>query len=314
MSRLSESELSGAGWRYAIRPSPYGQRRWILGVRASVFLLVACWLTGALVSNFDSEPYATTLDISYAEGARRKLDVYYPRGTTGAPVVVFFYGGKWHYGAKEWFKFVAVTLVSHGYVVVIPDYRLFPEVKFPEFVVDGASAVRWARENIAAYGGDPRRLFMMGHSAGAYIAAMLAFDPKWLAGVGLSPGRDIAGLVGVSGPYDSLPSGDAALGDVFGGPGSVTFPISFADGCKPPALLLTGNADDVIDPRNSVRLAERLRTSGNDATDVIYRQQGHMTVFAGFVPMLANFYPAMRDVDAFVERVRLKVPRVARAR
>ena len=309
MNRLSEPGLSRARWpdpQNTTRQSPYGQRRWILGVRASVFLLIAGWLIGAIVANFELEPYDTTADISYAEGARHKLDVYQARGTVGAPVVVFFYGGRWQYGAKEWFRFIAVTLASRGYVVVIPDYRLYPEVKFPEFVVDGANAVRWTRDNISAYGGDSRRVFLMGHSAGAYIAAMLALDPRWLAGVGLSADRDIAGLVGVSGPYDFLPPNDATLADVFGGP--IPMPISFADGPKPPALLLAGDADRLVDPGNSIRLAEKLRSGGNDATDVIYRQQGHMTVLAGFVPMLADFFPALRDVSTFVERVRLKAP------
>jgi acetyl esterase/lipase len=290
--------------------APSGQRRWISSVRVSVYLLVVGWLLAwALVADFKQEPYDTTLDVSYAEGARRKLDVYRTRGAKGAPVVVFFYGGRWEYGAKEWYRFVAATLASRGYVVVVPDYRLYPEVKFPEFVVDGAEAVRWTHENISAYGGDPRRVFVMGHSAGAYIAAMLALDPQWLAGVGLNANRDIAGLVGVSGPYDFSPLEDATLADIFGGAVlPTTQPISFTQGRKPPALLLTGAADDVVDPANSARLAEKLRSSGNEATDVIYRRQGHMTVLAGFVPMLANFFPTLRDVNAFIERVKPAPP------
>jgi acetyl esterase/lipase len=108
-----------------------GQRRWILGVRVSVFLLVAGWLVAWALVTIKLESYDTALGISYAEGARRKLDVYQTRGTAGAPVVVFFYGGKWQYGAKESYRFVAATLASRGYVVVVPDYRLYPEVKFP---------------------------------------------------------------------------------------------------------------------------------------------------------------------------------------
>jgi acetyl esterase/lipase len=242
-------------------------------------------------------------DIPYADGARRKLDVYQPRAAAGAPVVVFFYGGRWSSGAKGLYRIFAGALTARGYVVVIPDYRLYPEVKFPAFVEDGAMAVRWTRGNIAKFGGDPQRLFVMGHSAGAYIAAMLALDPQWLNGVGLNTGRDIAGLIGVSGPYDFLPLKDRDLVDIFGGANrAVTQPITFADGRKPSALLVSGGADNVVDPGNATRLAERLRHAGNDATAIRYRRFGHITVLVGYAPLLSNFFPAMHDLDAFVVR------------
>jgi acetyl esterase/lipase len=248
-------------------------------------------------------------DISYGNGARHKLDVYRARGVIDAPVIVFFSGGSWQSGAKGWYRLIAATLVARGYVVVIPDYRLYPEVKFPAFVMDGANALRWTLENVSEHGGDPQRVFVMGHSAGAYIAAMLALDPQWLAHVGLSATCDIAGLIGVSGPYDFLPLQDPALADIFGGANlPVTEPISFADGRKPPALLLTGGADDVVEPGNSTRLAEKLRSAGNDATDLIYRRLGRITVLAELVPALRNFFPVMRDLSAFVERVRPASP------
>ena len=152
-------------------------------MRVVVLLLFAGWFAVCTFVNYCyKEPYDAIFDISYGEGARHKLDVYWPREKTAAPVVVFFYGGKWEYGAKEWYRFVAATLASRGFVVVVPDYRLYPEVKYPAFVIDGANVVRWTQENISAYGGDRRRLFVMGHSAGAYIAAILALDPQWLAG------------------------------------------------------------------------------------------------------------------------------------
>jgi acetyl esterase/lipase len=244
-------------------------------------------------------------DISYAGGARQKLDVYGARRTAGVPVIVFFYGGRWQSGAKGWYRILANTLADRGYIVVVPDYRLYPEVKFPSFVADGARALRWTRDNVAAYGGDPCRLFVMGHSAGAYIAAMLALDPQWLSGVGLEVGRAIAGLIGVSGPYDFLPLRDSALVDIFGGADrKQTQPISFTQGHKPPALLLTGGADGIVDPGNSTRLAVSLRRYGNDAIDVVYPRLGHITVLAGFTPVLANFLPSLNDINTFVDRGR----------
>jgi acetyl esterase/lipase len=242
-------------------------------------------------------------DIAYAEGARGKLDVYRPRVADGAPVVVFFYGGRWSSGRKGLYRIFGRALRARGYAVVIPDYRIYPEVRFPAFVEDGARALRWTRNNIAKFGGDPRRLFVMGHSAGAHIAAMLAFDAQWLAAVGLDAGRTIAGVIGVAGPYDFLPFKDADLIRIFGGPDRAeTQPITFANGRKPPALLVTGDTDNVVHPGNSIRLAERLRESGNDATALRYRRFGHITVLAGYAPFLWNFLPAMRDLDAFVAR------------
>ena len=250
-----------------------------------------------------------TTDISYADGARRKLDVYQPRGAANAPVIVFFYGGRWLSGTKDWYRLFAAALAARGYVVVVPDYRLYPEVKFPDFLMDGAKALRWTHDNVATFGGDPQRMFVMGHSAGAYIAAMLALDPQWLDGAGLDAARDIAGLIGISGPYDFLPLRDPTLIDIFGGANRPdTQPISFADGRKPPALLVTGDADSVVDPGNSTRLADRLRRNGNDATEVIYRRLGHMTVLAGFAPLLSNFLPCCTTSDAFVARVRPDAP------
>ncbi len=244
-------------------------------------------------------------DIPYADGPRHKLDVYQPRAAAGAAVIVFFYGGRWQSGAKGWYRIFARTLAAQGNVVVVPDYRLYPEVKFPRFLVDGGNAVRWTRENIASYGGDPRRLFVMGHSAGAYIAAMLALDAQWLSRIGLDADRDIAGLIGVSGPYDFLPLRGAALADIFGGANRpLTQPISFTEGRKPPALLLTGGADKIVHPGNSTRLADKLRRNGNVATEVIYPRLGHITILAGFAPVLAHLFPALRDVNAFVQHVR----------
>lgn len=283
-------------------------RRWFTGRvgLALLLLLAAGGATVKLVNDmFELRRYDATLDIPYAEGARHTLDVYQPRAVTPAPVIVFFYGGSWQSGAKDSYRFLAATLAARGYVVVVPDYRLYPEVKFPDFLADGASALRWAHDNIAAFHGDPRRLIVMGHSAGAYIAAMLALDAKWLDAVGLDATRDVAGLIGLSGPYDFLPLKSPTLTVIFGGADRpMTQPISFAEGDKPPALLMTGAADDTVDPGNSTRLAAKLRLNGNDATDIQYRRLGHITILAGFAPVLARFFPLLHDVDAFIARVR----------
>ncbi len=290
----------------AAAPRPRSlRRRWVVLGGLLFLVAVVCAAAPLIIATIELERCVRTTDISFADGPRQRLDVYQPRGAANAPVIVFFYGGRWLSGTKDWYRLLAAALTARGYVVVVPDYRLYPEVKFPDFLIDGAKALRWTHDNAATFGGDPQQIFVMGHSAGAHIAAMLALDPQWLDGVGLDPARDIAGLIGISGPYDFLPLRDPTLVDIFGGANRTdTQPISFAEGRKPPALLVTGDADKVVGPGNSTRLAERLRHNGNEATEVVYRRLGHMTILAGFAPLLSNFLPILNDVGAFVARVR----------
>jgi acetyl esterase/lipase len=246
---------------------------------------------------------AVTRDIAYANGERRTLDVCRPRSATAAPVVVFFYGGGWRSGNKRMYRYVGKALARRGYVAVVPDYRIYPQVLYPEFLDDGAAAVRWVKDNAKKFGGDPEKIFLMGHSAGAHIAAMLSIDATWLKTVGLVPGRDISGLIGVSGPYDFLPLKDEELIVIFGGANRPeTQPISYVTPGAPPALLLTGDNDDVVGAGNSTRLAERLRAAGDDATAILYPRIGHYIIVAAFAPILRWRVPVLRDSEVFIAR------------
>lgn len=285
---------------------PRSWKRWLFPAGA-VGLIVAAILSPAFLLNTAAriQPYDVAKDIAYADGSRRRLDVYRPGNARPAPVIVFFYGGSWQTGSKETYLFLAATLAARGYVVVVPDYRVYPEVKFPDFLGDGAKAVRWAKDNAGAYGGDPSQVFVMGHSAGAYIAAMLVIDEEWLHGVGLDPLRDVVGLIGVSGPYDFLPLKDEVLKTIFGGDRQrQTQPITFAVGRKPPALLIAGQADDVVNPANSTRLADKLRSQGNTVIDTVYERFGHVSILLSFAPFLSERFPLVRDIDAFAARTR----------
>jgi acetyl esterase/lipase len=247
------------------------------------------------------------LELSYRNGERGDLDIYTPRRSAGratkAPVIVFFYGGRWQSGDRRWYRPLAATLAARGYVVVVPDYRLYPSARFPDFLEDGAKAIRWTRDHIADHGGDPGSIFVMGHSAGAYIAAMLACDSTWLSREGLDPAADLSGLIGLAGPYDFLPLTDNVLIDIFGGADRIhTQPIAFASGPKPPALFLTGSIDGVVDAGNSIRMAAALRRFGNAAQDIPYRRLGHFSILAGIAPVLWRALPLQRDIDAFVAR------------
>jgi acetyl esterase/lipase len=242
-----------------------------------------------------------TQSIAYAERSRHRLDVCRPRGAAAAPVIIFFYGGAWQSGYKELYRYVAKALARRGYVAVVPDYRIYPEVRYPDFLNDGARVVRWVKDNIPRFGGDPDKLFLKGHSAGAHIAAMLSIDARWLGKVGLDPRRDIAGLIGIAGPYDLMPLRDEKLKVIFGGVNRPeTQPIFHVAPGAPPALLMTGGRDRLVEPGNSVRLAARLVAAGNTATVLTYRRIGHFIIIAAVAPFLRFLVPVMRDLDAFI--------------
>ncbi len=242
-----------------------------------------------------------TRSIAYAERSRHRLDVCRPANAVAAPVVVFFYGGAWRSGNKGLYRYVAKALARRGYVAVVPDYRIYPEVRYPDFLEDGARVVRWVKDNASRFGGDPDKIFLKGHSAGAHIAAMLSIDARWLAEVGLSPSRDIAGLIGISGPYDYMPLRDKTLILIFGGADRPeTQPIFHVAPGAPPALLLTGGRDRLVDAGNSARLAARLIAAGNAATVQTYGWVGHYIIVAALAPLIRVLVPIWRDIDGFI--------------
>ncbi len=241
--------------------------------------------------------------IAYGDGPRRRLDLYLPKNPVGAPVIVFFYGGSWQRGRKETYRLIGRELARWGYVAVIPDYRVYPEVRYPGFIEDGAAVLAWVAANIAEIGGDPNAIFVMGHSAGAYIAAMLAVDPSWTAKIDPTLPARIAGLIGISGPYDFLPITDPKLQAIFGGPSSLdTQPIAHVGRRPPPSLLVTGEMDRIVDPANTSRMAKRLAAAGGTVKVERYRFVGHaLTIAAVALPwLLWPIAPVRRDIIRFM--------------
>jgi acetyl esterase/lipase len=243
-------------------------------------------------------------DLAFAGGERGKLDLYAPKGASAGaklPVIVFFYGGSWSSGEKEGYGFVGRALAAQGFVVAIPDYRLVPQVRFPGFVEDGAAAVKWVRANAARFGGDPDRLVLAGHSAGAYNAAMLALDPQWLG----ADRAAVKGFAGLAGPYDFLPLDDPSTIAAFGQAPDprATQPISFAGAGDPPALLLVAADDRLVFPRNSIGLAARLRASGVPAEVKTYPGLGHIGILTAIARPLRGKAPVLRDLGAFARSV-----------
>jgi acetyl esterase/lipase len=228
------------------------------------------------------------------------MDVYRPAGE-GLPVVVFFYGGSWQTGRRQDYLFVAASLARRGMVVVVPDYRLFPQVTWPAYVEDAALAVASVRRQAADWGGDPARVFVAGHSAGAHLAALLALSPQWLDAAGDRRGA-LAGMVGLAGPYDFLPIQDEDIRAVFAAAPELpaTQPVNHVDGGNPPMLLLHGEADGTCYPRNSLNLATRIGAAGGRVEVRTYRRVGHIGIVLGFAPLFRLCSPAADDLAAFV--------------
>ncbi len=243
-------------------------------------------------------------DIAYGEGASRVLDVYAPADRKpGRPVVVFFYGGNWDSGKRADYAFVGAALARRGYVTAIPDYRLYPEVRYPAFLEDSAAAVRWARDHAAQYGGDPNRIVLMGHSAGAYNAAMLAVDRRWLATVDMDPRQDVKAVVGLAGPYDFLPLKAQRFKDIFGPEDQrpITQPINHVDGQAPPMWLATDLGDKAVDPGNTSRLAARIRKAGGTVEEHYYARLSH-ALMVGVIGSPLHFLSSVfRDATAFID-------------
>jgi len=242
-------------------------------------------------------------DIAFGDGERLKLDVYRPAEARGPlPVVVFFYGGSWQRGDKASYRFIGSALARAGIVAVVPNYRLYPPVLYPDFLHDSALAVRWTKDNAGRFGGDAGKVFLAGHSAGAYNAVSLAADRRWLGGVKLDPKADIAGVIGIAGPYDFLPLKDKHLKIIFGPEDErpKTQPINYVDGDEPPLLLMRPQNDGVVDPGNSTRLADRVNEKGGNAAVVTYARVGHLSILGAFSPLLSFLAPAREDLVAFV--------------
>jgi acetyl esterase/lipase len=280
-------------------------RRSLAAFTVLLFLVPLARCTPASVLNvtIGTDGLVVQRGLAYGPKRRQALDVYRPRRPGGLlPVVVFFYGGSWRKGARDDYRFVADALARKGVVVVVPDYRIYPAVEFPGFLEDCATAVAFVRAHAAQWHGDTSRLFLAGHSAGAYNAAMLALDPRWLAAVGMRR-RDLAGWVGIAGPYDFLPITEEEFKPVFAsaaGDLAATQPINFADAGAPRTLLLHGAADKVVPPQDTTALAARLRAAGADLTVRMYPGVGHMAAVLGFSPLFRWESPVLADVVRFV--------------
>lgn len=282
-----------------------------LAVIPLLIVLAACSPLTAINALSSGSASRVTPDLAYGSGPRQKLDIYTPKNAQGpAPVVVFFYGGNWASGQRADYAFVGHALASRGMVAVIADYRLYPEVHYPEILQDTAQATAWAFKEIGRYGGDPKRLFVMGHSAGGYNAAMVALDASLLKQHGLTPSM-LRGWIGLAGPYDFLPIENPDARPVFFFPNTPadSQPINHVSASAPPALLIAANNDKLVNPaRNTGGLARALRMQNVPVTELYYDKVTHATLVASLSGPLRFLAPTLDAVDAFVASDGGRVP------
>ena len=246
-----------------------------------------------------------TVGIAYGTDERQKLDVYVPTAKSSKPypVLVFYHGGAWRDGDRAGYGFLGRAFAARGIVTVVADYRKAPKHRFPSFVEDTASSIAWVHTNIGNYQGDPEKLFIMGHSAGAHIIMMAALDKQWLAAKGLDPSI-IKGAIGLAGGYDFLPlttdSSKIALGQW---PNlTETQPITYARADAPPLLLLTGDADTVVKPRNSKSLQAKMEELGGKSELKIYPGIDHADIVMAISRPFRKKAPVIDDVTGFIRQ------------
>ena len=242
--------------------------------------------------------------VAFGPDPRHRLDVYAPRraGPGAAPVAMFIYGGSWDSGRRQDYNWVGRALAARGFVTVIADYRLHPAARYPDFIEDGALAVRWAVDHAGAFGGDPSRIVLVGHSAGAYNAAMLALDSRYLKAAGVDPAR-IKAFAGLSGPYDFLPLTDPIAIRTFGEARDLpaTQPTAFARSDAPAAFLATGEKDTYVFPRNTVALGKALRGVGAAVEERHYPELTHISMVLSLSRPLRGRATVFDEMIAFLK-------------
>jgi len=258
-----------------------------------------------LYPSFDRARRAAS-GIPYGRKQRQALDVWVPTGPPTAqdklPVVIFIYGGGWDAGSRRDYAFAGAAFAGNGFVAIVPDYRLVPSVRFPRFVEDCALAVKWVRDHVAAFGGDPRRITIAGHSAGAYNAAMVALDRHYLQDIGVDPAIIRAAAL-LAGPYDfypfTAPLARAAMGR-WPRP-EETQPIHFARADAPPMFIATGSNDQMVGARNSRSLAAALKALGAKVKLRVYPGASHVDLASSLSRPLRRKTPVLAESVRFLK-------------
>ena len=288
------------------RPLPAKRKTFAALMAALVSPLAsACTPLGLFATLSPKDPSTRVArEQAYGADVRQTVDVYAPRqARAAAPMAIFFYGGSWDSGRRQDYSWVGRALASRGFVTLVADYRLYPQVRYPGFLEDGALVVKWAVDNAARLGGDPTRIVLAGHSAGAYNAVMLGLDHRYLTAAGVDPGR-IKAVAGLAGPYDFLPlKGDTTKG-VFGQAVDLpaTQPMAYVGATSPPAFLATGDKDKVVYPKNTAALAQSYRVAGAYVEERQYPGIDHIRIVLALSRPLRGEAPVLDDMTSFLLR------------
>ncbi|MEM7195826.1 MAG: alpha/beta hydrolase [Pseudomonadota bacterium] len=266
-------------------------------------LTVSCSPLGVLntVVPKDGNTERVVKDVNYGGLPRQSLDVYVPRDAQAdTPVVMFIYGGSWRSGRKADYAFVGHALNARGFIVVIPDYRLVPDIRYPDFLHDGVLALQWIKENIGRFGGQVDAVHLAGHSAGAYNAVMISIVDSWSPELKLDP-PDVASVVALAGPYDFLPIRFASTRAAFKGVKDLesTQPVNLISSNSPPLLLLTGADDELVSPQHSKSLFDAGVAKGAEIDLKTYPEIGHVKLLLALSRAGRKFAPVLNDMDRF---------------
>jgi len=275
----------------------------------AIFSLLAasCAPVDLLNTLVSQDGFSVKKDINYGINPRQNLDVYLPKNVDrDKPVIMFNYGGSWQYGNKNDYLFVAQSFTSYGYVVVIPNYRIYPDAVFPDFLDDTASAVAWVHQNIHSYGAGNKNIILIGHSAGAYNSVMVALNKHYMKKAGGST-KWISAVIGIAGPYDFLPIKGKVLNKIFSPTEDQESMevMSHVRGNAPRMLLLTGLDDRLVLPENSLRLYNGLKEKGNDVTLRTYDGVGHYGIAVGLATAIMWNGHVREDIHRFIEKITL---------
>lgn len=246
--------------------------------------------------------YTVYYDKAYGRDQRQRLDIYVPdKLSSPATTLIYFYGGSWQVGDKNMYRFLGQAFASKGFITVVVNYRMYPDVYFPSFMQDGAKAVRWVHDNIQKYKGDNNHMFLVGHSAGAHIAALLTTNEDYIKA---EDGKTswIKGVIGLAGPYDFLPFTDPKIKALFSKEDNFkTQPIHYVKPGLPPFFLATGDEDTTVRPKNTVNLAKRLRESNVAVTEIIYPHVAHIGIILSLASGFRFKAPLLEDITRFIK-------------
>ncbi len=282
---------------------------WMKSAALAALLVAApaCSPLGVAEALLKGDHLTRTTNVGYGGMRQNRLDVYRPRVRSGpSPVIIFLYGGRWQTGSKEDYQLLGSAFTKRGFVVVVPNYRTYPEVIFPGWIEDAAQAVRWAHQNIRRFGGDSTQLYVVGHSAGAHTAVMLGLDRHYLRDAGLPTGA-VRGFVSLAGPVDTTwtdPDVQALMGARESWP--ATYPRTFVDDTAPALLFLHGGGDKTVSPSNSIRLAGRISARGGCARAILYPGVGHVEILVALSEPRLGIAPVMKDIISFIAEARTR--------